>query len=73
MSTNGSRPKRVVITGFGSLSPNGLGNTAFCRCSGERLFTKAVAAEAIVLDDRWAEMTVPAISARTHPAAICVE
>ena len=31
MSTNGSRPKRVVITGFGSLSPNGLGNTAFCR------------------------------------------
>lgn len=31
MSSNGSRPRRVVITGFGSLSPNGLGNQAFCR------------------------------------------
>jgi 3-oxoacyl-[acyl-carrier-protein] synthase II len=31
MSSNGSRPRRVVITGFGSLSPNGLGNPAFCR------------------------------------------
>src|SRR3954466_13689921 len=24
-------PRRVVITGMGSLSPNGLGNEAFCR------------------------------------------
>src|SRR5262249_51896504 len=42
---------------------------AFSRWSGERLFTKAVAADAIVLDDRCAEIIVLAIKTRTHPVA----
>src|SRR5437867_3440263 len=45
------------------------GNDAFWRCSGVRLSRNAFADDAIVLDERCAEMIVPAISAATQPAA----
>src|SRR5437870_1686108 len=43
------------------------GNAAFWRCSGVRLSRNAFADDAIVLDERCAEMIVPAISAAAQP------
>src|ERR1700686_4517460 len=42
-----------------SRSAESNGNTACCRCSGERLFTNAEAASAIALDDRSEPITAP--------------